>query len=438
MAQNNEQERKEDIVKEDPSDDIFTYQNSYLNNLTCIHEMTSLVAPILKSKDKERSKRIKELVVNPDSDPKEPPKFKTYDHVKEFLDHVYKIRRADLMFRQGVITSIVSRFDEYIAQILKIAFMQNLNWLKSNEKKISYKEVLEMSSLDSFKLSLVEKEIDALMRDSHLAQIQFMDSKLKLGIESEFNKFKQFLEITERRNLFSHTGGCVSSIYIENMRKWEVPEDPKVKEGTLLSASNTYIAKAIDCFYELSVRITQAVARRLFINCYERADLILNNQGVDLLSQERYELAERIFQFALGIPDKMSSGGETKYYFIINLCIAEKCLGKDYQKRLNSIDWSPFHPKYHFAINVLKDNYDVAKSLMYNQSVKESIDEQCYKDWPLLREFRKTEQFKSAFHELYGKDIEEEMIKDAEKAIEEHDIIHTEGDKEVDRIPCLS
>lgn len=74
------------------------------------------------------------------------------------------------MFRQGVVTSIVSKFDEFIIDVLKVSYRQNPGWLKNLDKKISYKELLEIASLETLKDEIVAKEIDSLMRDSHLAQ----------------------------------------------------------------------------------------------------------------------------------------------------------------------------------------------------------------------------------------------------------------------------
>ena len=221
-----------------------------------------------------------------------------------------------------------------------------------------------------------------------------------------------FLEITERRNLFVHTGGEVSSQYLDNCNKYKLPVSQELKEGSHLSASDKYILSAFDCFYELCVRITQAVARRLYPQCYADADNILNNKNVDLLNTERWNLAENIFEYALDIPEELTSKGETKYYFLINLCIALKFGGKDYLPRLHSVDWTPFHPKYHFAVAVLEDRYDDAEKLMRKQAVIDQFSEMNFKEWPLLREFRKTDQFRNAFQDIFHKDFELEMIQE--------------------------
>jgi hypothetical protein len=396
---------------------IMASHDAFLNDLECLGEMVDLVLPVLNRRDIEREQRIKKLT--------EEVKIKkdngvsiNIKEVKEFLGHVWKIRQGDRMFRQGIITSIVSKFDEFIIQILNSSYRQNPAWLKNPDKKISYKELLEISSLELLKDEIVAKEIDLLMRDSHYSQLTFLDSKLKLGIEKEFPGWLDFLEITERRNLFVHTGGTVSQQYLENCSKWKIVIDKRIKEGTPLSASDNYIRIAIDCFYELSLRVAQASVRRMFPDKLEDADKDLINKGVQLLSEERWELADRIFSFALSIPEELISKSESKYYFLINRCIARKFAGKDFNDDLHSVDWTPFHPKYHFAVAILEDRFSDAERLMRSEVVKNEVGETNFKDWPLLREFRKTDLFTLAYKDMFGKDYNEQLLFDAAKEIE--------------------
>ena len=404
--------------KQDPWDPIMGSHSSFLNDLECIGEMVSLVLPVLKKRDEERDARIKDLGEEFDTkDGGKALRIKSASDIKEFVGHMQKMRQGDRMFRQGVITLVVSKFDEFLIDLLQVCYLENPNWLSNPEKKISYKELLEIKSLDVLKDEIVAKEIDGLMRGSHHAQIKFLDQNLKLGIEDGFPAWKQFLEIAERRNLFVHTGGAVSPAYLENCKRWKIPLKDGIKEGVYLSASDTYIQEAVDCFYELSVRVAQAALRRLFPACFEDADKHLNNRTVDLVIEERWDLSERIFDFALGIPEDLASKGEMKYYFLLNQCIARKFSGKPIEECLHSVDWAPFHPKYHFAVAVLEDRFADAETLMRSQAVQDEITEEFFKTWPLLREFRNSEEFQRAFKDIFGKDYGDELLEEAEREI---------------------
>ena len=419
-------ETTKESPKRDPWTPLFQSQSSFLSDLECIGEMVSVAVPALKNKDEERTKRIDHLAEEIETDKGKTYKIKSARNAqeaatkaKELLGHLIKLRRGDRMFRQGIVITIVSMFDKFLISVLSVCYQQNTGWLKHPDKKISYKELLEITSLDSIKSEIIQKEIDILMRDSHHAQLTFLDSQLKLGIEAKFPGWHNFLEITERRNLFVHTGGRVSLQYLSSCKRWGIPLDEKIKEEVSLLASEEYIRKALDCFYELSARIAQAVARRLFSECFEYADKELNNRTVELLTEERWELAERIFEYARSIPEDLTSKSEMKYYFLINLCIARKFSGKPIKEFLHSVDWTPFHPKYHLAVAVLEERFDEAERLMRNQAVQDEVTEAHFKEWPLLRDFRKTEAFLNAYSDIYKKDFNQEFLEDAEKKIKE-------------------
>lgn len=388
-----------------------------------MNEMFSTVAPILAKKDEERKARIEAMTseVRDASGKLIERRLETSDTgtLQELFGHIRKMRRADMVFRESMVVSLVTRFDVFLVDVLQVCYRQNPGWLKNPEKKISYKELLEIGSLDAFKEELINRETESLMRDSHHEQVKFIDERLKLGIEANFPDWKKFIEVTERRNLFVHTGGQISTAYLSNCKKHGVTLDSKLKENMTLRASDEYISDAADCFYELSVRISQAACRRLFPDSFESADRRLNNDGVELMQAGRWNLALRIFEFALSIPTELKSRGDIPYYFLINLCIAQKFSGADFRKRLYTVDWEPFHPKYHFALAVLEDNFSKATTLLRSEAVKHEVTEKNLREWPLLREFRKTQDFREIFKERFGKDYDAVTLSEAQKKIED-------------------
>lgn len=407
-------------IPENPWDELLGTLSFFSNELDCVIEMHELVAPVIKEKDEERKNRINELtelVDDPEEEGKQFRQIKSRSGIKELLGHFNKMRRADRVYRANVITSIVSKFDEFFVSVLIEAYKKNPDWLKHTEKKLSYREVLEIESLDDLKEELIMKEANSLMRDSHNAQIVFLDKKLSLGITDNFRSWKSFLEITERRNLFTHNGGKVNDVYLSKCKEYGIPIHSKISENTTLTATDDYINEAVDLFYELSVRIVQATCRRLYPRSFEEADDRLNDIGYDLLVNERWSMAEKILSFALEIPDKMRSKSEMQYYHVLNMCIALKEQGKDFEKTLKSIDWAPFHPKFHFAINALRDNHDETAKYMRMDAVHEIVAEEGFRAWPILRNFRQTEIFKTAYKDIFSKDYDEELINETENEL---------------------
>lgn len=409
-----------DSPKKNPWDPIFASANHFLTELECTREMFALVAPILETNDAERQKRMGEIGEEFEDEEKGKTgrQFTSLKDLREFIKQNSRMKRGDILFRRNIVVGLVSQLDNFLMDVLRVAFTQNSNWLKNAEKKLSYKEVLESASMDTLKQDLIIREIEQLMRDSHHAQLSFLDSKLKLGIEDGFSGWHCFIEITERRNLFVHNGGCVNQTYISNAERYEFPLNPKYRDGLSLTVSDNYIGDTIDCLHELTVRIAQGSARRIFPDCFHEADQTLNSQTVDLLSDERWDLAEKIFRYALGIPSQLRSEDGYKYYALLNLCIALKFSGKEFEEQLNSVDWGPMHPKYHFAIAVLRDQFDEASELMKSQAVLKEVPKENFLEWPLLREFRESTQFEKAFNELFSEDETENLLKEARETID--------------------
>ncbi|HEY2712253.1 MAG TPA: hypothetical protein VGI60_07045 [Chthoniobacterales bacterium] len=407
-------------------DRLISDKASSLSHLECITEMFEALVPILKEQDQARQIRMKELLQLTRANIPNPPDSKLKIKIslailEELLGHARKLKQADRMFRQSTVTSMVSNFDELLTAVLRTAFSANPSWLLNSDRKLSYAEILQKESLEKLKTEIISKEINELMYDSHHAQLTFIDAKLKLGIEANFKGWSEFLEITERRNLFVHTGGAVSNQYLDNCRKWKISLDPEIAEGTQLQASDHYIKNAVDCFYELTLRVVHAAARRLFPEALEKLDNDLNDDGVLLLTNEQWALAERVFEYALGIPTELRSRGQFGCLFLINLCIALKFGGKDYTAKLNSIDWSPYHPKFHLAVAVLEDRFADAVTLMRSPAVLQAVTEHHFKSWPLLKEFRKTPEFEETFRQIFNKDFTTELLQDAAAEIKEEE-----------------
>ena len=401
------------LVKPDPWDALLDAHRRFITNLECAQEMFELVSPILTLEDEKRQKRIDAIAQEIERDGKTTIEIKSIDDAREYISHSSRLKTADRMFRQNMIVSIVSRFDEFVMVLLRRCFELNHSWLKNPEKSVTYVQLLELDSIESFVDDLILKEVDQLMRGSHHAQIEILDSKLKLGIEQHFKKWTSFLEITERRNLFVHSAGIVNSIYVANAEKYGYT----VPTQEVLTADDKYVSETIDVFLELSVRLVQSVVRRLYPKCFIEADWNLNNLGVSLLKQSCWDLSLRIFDFALGIPDKLKSKDEVSYYNIINVCIALKFSGKPFAKKLQSVNWKPLHPKYMFAIAILEDRFDEAAKLMKSDAVRAQIDERSLINWPLLRDFRSTDQFQSAFEEMFGRKFEAGLLEKTKEEI---------------------
>ena len=315
--------------------------------------------------------------------------------------------------------SLVSLYDAYLGNLIKVMYKTCPDLLNDSNKNFSLSEILQFESIEEAKERVIEKEVDAVLRDSHLAQIQWIETKLKLPLRKDLPAFSDFIEITERRNLFVHTNGEVSRQYIKICKENQVKGIEKIKIGNHLTATPQYIFHCYNTLFEIGVKLGHVIWRKLDKTTRVQADNYLNDICFDLLKQNKYELALVLLKFATEVL-KTHANQEIKYIFIINKALAYY-LTDDKQaciEVLDKEDWSAFAPKFQLAVAVLHDDYATATS--YMKMIKDSAPKNIYGDWPLFTKFRESDEFKSCYKELYNEDFSYAEI----KGVDLEDILH--------------
>lgn len=291
--------------------------------------------------------------------------------------------------------------------------------LNDSNKNFSLSEILQFESIEEAKDRVIEKEVETVLRDNHLAQFQWIEAKLKMPLRKDLPVFSDFIEITERRNLFVHTNGEVSRQYIKICKDNQVKDIEKVKVGNHLTAPPQYIFHCYNILFEIGVKLGHVIWRKLDKSTREQADDYLNDICFNLLKQKKYKLALVLLQFATDVL-KTYANQEIKYIFIINKALAYYLTDdrKACVEVLDKEDWSAFAPKFQLAVAVLHDDYIAATS--YMRMLKDNAPKNIYGDWPLFTKFRESDEFKSCYRELYGEEFSYAEI----KKVDLEDILH--------------
>jgi hypothetical protein len=95
---------------------------------------------------------------------------------------------------------------------------------------------------------------------------------------------------------------------------------------------------------------------------------------------------------------------ETRRRFIINRAQAYKWVGEDETTRkiVNGADWSASSDKFKLGVAVLLDDFDQADYWVRKIGSQGDVRMIDYREWPLFREYRKTEGFLKAFEEVFN------------------------------------
>lgn len=304
---------------------------------------------------------------------------------------------------RGFFVALVSEFDAFLGRMLKEIFSARPELLAASTRNIAVAELLEFESLEAVKGVLLEKEIESVIRKSRTDQFQWMENKFGIPLRDGLDAWGSFIELNERRNLFVHTNGIVSQQYLAVNRKngCEVPKE--VCAGARLEISPKYFTQAHACIFEIGVKLSQVLARKLLPNDIEAADSSLTDITFDLLVDKKYHLASKLLDFSC--EPHMKKGSEnTRRVLIINRAQAHKWLGnqKKCEEILASEDWSACGENFQLCVCVLRDEFAGACEFMRKMGLNGVIDKIAYGSWPIFREFRDTDVFMNTFKEVFG------------------------------------
>lgn len=385
--------------------------NDHLHKLCSMHDITPLIMTVVygirAAVHKEKGEFLEKHgeVQKDDGDSK---------HYTVPLTHSGKIKIIDRRLRRAAtayetlppsfVVAMVSEYDAFLGQLIAEFLRVKPELLSSSEKNISFRELQEFGSIDAARERIVEKEVESVLRTSHTDQFAWLERKLGVELSKGLDSWSTFIELTERRNLFVHCDGIVSSQYLQVCRNNRVKLDDGVELGTQLGASRDYIRKAYECLYEISVKLTQVVWRRLLPHELSRADSALINVTYELLDEKQNRLANNLLTFAVETLKRWDSEANRRV-FIINYAQSyyHRGMKEEAVKVLDKEDWTACSDDFRLCEMVLREKFDAAFALMRNMGKDSSIEESSYMDWPVFRDFRKHEKFSEIYEDIFGR-----------------------------------
>lgn len=255
---------------------------------------------------------------------------------------------------------------------------------------------------------IIEKEIESVLRESYTEQFKWFENKLRIQLRKDLPIWQTFIEITQRRNLFVHNDGKVSTQYLNVCKEHSVQIDDKLKVGDQLTIGIKYFDKAFKCLFEIGVKLNQVVRRSLLPEEIETADNSFLNISFELIQNNQLELARILYDFSDKYIKKHSND-DLKLRILLNRAQTYKWLDKKKEccDIINSVDWTATGDLFKLASKVLTDQFEDACKIMKNIGDNENVlNKANYKDWPIFREFRKTDEFKTTYLEIYKMEFE--------------------------------
>ena len=329
-----------------------------------------------------------------------------------------RVQRADLaqmLVPRGLLVALVSQFDAYVGALIRQLFTQRPKLLDASGKTFTFSQLSEFGSIDAAREYVIEKEIESVLRESHVDQFVWLEGKFKLPLRKDLAAWPVFIEVTERRNLFVHTNGVVSRQYLEVCTRHNCQIPAGVQLGRSLPLTREYFAAAYDCVLEIGVKLGQVLWRKILPDELEAADRNLGSVTYNLISEGRYQLARVLLDFGTEIL-KTHSSEDHRLRLVVNRAQTYKWAGEGEKckKILDAEDWTATSLKFKLACAVLRDNFKEA-----NETVKlignrdGEVDKHAYKEWPVFKELRKSAEFVALFEQVFGEPLNKVVVQDS-------------------------
>jgi hypothetical protein len=337
--------------------------------------------------------------------------------IDESMLVVDRLRESDLTetLKISLFLGLFSAFDAYTGNLLKAIYRRKPDSLASINVEKRLSELLEFESFEELRESVLNEEIESFRRKSYIEQFEKLEKRFGLNLR-DFPHWQKFVEISQRRNLFTHCDGIVSKQYLSVCRSNNVDIESSVTEGQKLKLSMPYLIDACSIMYEVAIKLGQTLWRKIFPEDHDDANDNLINYVYEALRFERWERAILLSNFAAFVQNDIQD--LKRRVRIINLAIALLFSGKENEchEVLNNEDWTAAALDFKIAIEVLNRRFENASEVM-KQIGKEGelITQKAYHVWPLFMEFRRSEYFIKAYQEVFDISYASELGEKASK-----------------------
>jgi hypothetical protein len=315
------------------------------------------------------------------------------------------VTAAYALVPRSFVVTLVSQYDAFLSRLIEALLLTKPDVLSASEKTFSFAELLDFGSVEAVRDQVIEREVEAVLRKSHTEQFDWLEKKFDIPLRKDLSVWPRFVELTERRNLFVHTGGQVSSQYIQNCKAQKV-DCSEVERGQILSVDPAYYKAAHEAILEVGVKLAQVLWRKIKPGDLASAGVHLNSVTYSLLAEEKYVTAKALLDFATEVLKKHASS-EQRLILVVNRVQAYKWSGESLRARqiLDREDFSALDERFKLAEAVLRDDFPRAINLVRSIGRSGAGTLGTYRAWPLYQELRKQAEFQAVIAEVFGEPL---------------------------------
>ena len=243
--------------------------------------------------------------------------------IKQTQEAMRKIERINYsqipeLIETSLFLSLFSAFDVYTGELMIALYERKPQLFDNLNRKVDLVDVLTANSIEELKKSVLDEEIGSFRRKSYVEQFTELESRFGAKLKA-FDQWANFVECTQRRNLFTHCGGIVSEQYRKICKNEGLPEKDIAAIGTQLDLGPDYFLSTCELMIEVGLKLSQTLWRKVLSDEIEEADKHLHRTQYDALYSHNWDRAVVFGKFAVKLP--RFSNQKTRCICIINYCI---------------------------------------------------------------------------------------------------------------------
>jgi hypothetical protein len=300
-----------------------------------------------------------------------------------------------------MLVGLVSAYDAFLGKLLRVIFSTHEKLILTSEKSIRFSELSAFGSIEAARQALIDREIEAILRESHQEHFRWMEKRFEVTL-TDLPAFRKFIELCERRNLLSHTGGVVSAQYIANCKEFGA-DVRAINVGDQLTVDPTYYRDAVNIVCEIGIKLCWVLWRRFVKDEREIADSALNEFCYELIVRRNYETAEAILSFST----KWAHSDRCRRMMIVNQANAIRLQKRQAEatKLLDGEDWSAVSDDFKISVAAIRGDVDEVVRLMKKNGAHGRPNAEDFRTWPIFRGIRTNPKFSGAFELVFGEPV---------------------------------
>ena len=319
-----------------------------------------------------------------------------------YNEEIHAVIDGAIHLPEVAIIGLVSTYDAFLGRLLHVVLNMHPEIVLTSQKEITFAELLQFGSIEEARSALIDREIEAVIRSSHQDQFSWMEARFSISLRKDLSVWPRFIELCERRNLLTHTGGVVSAQYLANCKAHKV-DLSDVSVGTKLPVDSDYFSGAVGIIYEIGVKLCHVFWRKFAEKEREQADNALAELSYNLIYAQAYSIAKALLLFGTTIIKRHSSYG-VRRRMIVNLANAVRLQGRKEEARriLENEDWTAVDNNFKICVAAVNENVEEVVELMPKIGAKATPNAEDYRSWPVFLGVGSDQRFIAAFEEVFG------------------------------------